>query len=204
MGLVQSVVVPKNLLVKVGFAAWAALLMVVVGTLMVGHWYTLPKPDKDDVVLTKALAKLRGSGESDAWMSVHVLYTECRCSQRVFDHLFTSKRIEGVSEKILLVGEDADIESRAKRAGYDVTVLSPAELNTRFSLESAPLLLVLNPEGSIVYSGGYTKRKQGPDIRDVAIMNSLMKNDSPDELPLYGCGTSAELQSLLDPLGIKY
>jgi len=204
MGLVQSVVVPKTFLVKVGFALWATLLMVVVGTLMVGHWYTLPKPDKGDAVLASALSELRGPEQATAWMGVHVLYTECRCSQRVFDHLFSSKRIDALSEKILLVGADASIESRAIRSGFDVTVLTPAQLREQFALQSAPLLLVVNPAGEIVYSGGYTTRKQGPDIRDIAIITSLMQDNAAQELPLYGCGTSAELQSMLDPLGIKY
>ena len=204
MGLVQSVVVPKTYLVRVGFAIWAALLLVIVGTLMVGHWYTLPKPDKDDAVLAGALADLRGPKAVDRWMAVHVLYTECRCSERIFEHLFARELVPGLSEKILLVGANSSIEAQARKSGYEVTVLSPAALREQFALESAPLLLVTNPKGSIVYSGGYTTRKQGPDIRDVSIITSLMRQQSTDELPLYGCGTSTELQSALDPLGIKY
>ncbi len=204
MGLVRSVVVPKSFIVKLGLAAWAGLLLFVVGTLMVGHWYTLPKPDKTDAFLTRALADLRGPTDADAWMSVHVLYTECRCSQRVFDHLFSSKRPSAVREKVLLVGKDARIEGRAEKAGFDVLVVSPPELKERFSLEAAPLLLVVEPSGSIVYSGGYTQRKQGPDIRDIDIITSLMQERAPRELPLYGCGTGNELQKQLDPLGIKY
>ena len=204
MGLVQSVVVPKTFLVRVGFAVWAGLLLVIVGTLMVGHWYTLPKPDKDDVVLTGALADLRGPEAADSWMAVHVLYTECRCSQRIFDHLFSRELVPGIAERILLVGANSSIEAQAKKSGYGVTVLSPAELREQFALQSAPLLLVTDPKGSIVYSGGYTTRKQGPDIRDVSIITSLMQQQSADELPLYGCGTSTELQAVLDPLGIKY
>jgi hypothetical protein len=67
MGLVQSVVVPKTFLIKVGFAAWAGLLLVVSETLMVGHWYTLPKPDKDDAVLTNALSELRAPKDVGSW-----------------------------------------------------------------------------------------------------------------------------------------
>ncbi len=204
MGLVRSVVIPKTFLVKLGLAAWAGLLLFVVGTLMVGHWYTLPKPDKTDAFLTQALAELRTSADDGAWMGVHVLYTECRCSQRVFDHLFSSARPDDVKEKVILVGKDDKIEARARKSGFDVVVVSPVQLKEQFSLESAPLLLVVEPSGAIAYSGGYTQRKQGPDIRDVAIITSLMQNHAPRELPLYGCGTSSELQKTLDPLGIKY
>lgn len=204
MGLSKSVIVPKTFLVRIGFALWALLTLVIVGTLMVGHWYTLPKPDKDDVGLTHAIDELRGPAEQESWMAVHVLYTECRCSQRVFDHIFSSDRLKSVSEKILLVGADAEIEKRAQQSGFQVTVLTPVQLQEQFSLQAAPLLLVVNPQGAIVYSGGYTKRKQGPDNQDIEIITSLMAEKTPQELPLYGCGTSAELQNLLDPLGIKY
>ena len=68
-------------------ALWAALSFVVQSTLMASHWYTLPSPDRADPALEEALAALVPEAEQESWTAVHVLYSACRCSQRVFDHL---------------------------------------------------------------------------------------------------------------------
>lgn len=187
-----------------GLSLWAGLAIVAQTTLMAGHWYTLPVPDRSDVDLQRSLASLVPPRAAGSWAAVHVLYSACRCSQRVFDHLFESPRPEGVYETILLIGADEEIERRAAGAGFDVWVLSPEDLESRFGIVSAPLLLVLGPQAELRYAGGYTERKQGYDVQDIKIIATLQDGDDPTELPLYGCGVSKELQQLLDPMGLKY
>ena len=187
-----------------GVALWAGLSIVAQTSLMAGHWYTLPTPDRTDVELQQSLAALVPAHAEGSWTAVHVLYSGCRCSQRVFDHLFESPRPDGVYETVLLVGADAQIERRAATAGFDVWVLSPEDLESRFGIVSAPLLLVLGPEAELRYAGGYTERKQGYDVQDIKILETLQDGDDPTELPLYGCGVSKELQQILDPMGLKY
>jgi len=187
-----------------GLAAWVGLSFVVQTTLMASHWYTLPTPDRADAALEDALGELVPPHADGSWVAVHVLYSQCRCSQRVFDHLFESQRPDGLHETVLLVGEDASIEARAASAGFDVWVVSPPELESRFGIVSAPLLLVLGPDAGLRYAGGYTERKQGYDVQDLKIVESLRRGDDPAGLPLYGCGVSKELQQLLDPMGLKY
>lgn len=194
---------PRWVLV-VGLLVWAGLSMVIQATLMASHWYTLPTPDQGDVRLREGLDELVPAHAQGSWVAVHVLYSACRCSQRVFDHLFETPRPDGLYETLLLVGEDPDLETRAATAGFDVWVLSPQELETRFGLVSAPLLLVLGPDASLRYAGGYTDRKQAYDVQDVQIIETLQAGRSPAELPLYGCGVSKELQQILDPMGLKY
>ena len=195
--------IPRWML-AVGLLVWAGLSMVVQATLMASHWYTLPTPDQEDVQLRDALGGLVPGHARDSWAAIHVLYSACRCSHRVFDHLFDSKRPEGVYEAVLLIGEDQDIETRAVTAGFDVWVLSPQELEARFGIVSAPLLLVLGPDASLRYAGGYTERKQGYDVQDLRIIETLQAGRDPAELPLYGCGVSKELQQILDPMGLTY
>jgi hypothetical protein len=55
----------------------------------------------------------------------------------------------------------------------------------------------------VVYSGGYTSRKQGPEIEDVAIVAAVRAQKVPKTLPVFGCATARELASALDPLGLK-
>ncbi len=187
-----------------GLVVWAGLAVLVQTTLMAAHWYTLPKPDRADPLLEQSIAALVSEDGTGQWAMVHVLYSECRCSQRVFDHLFETTRPEGAYETVLLVGHDAAIEARADTAGFEVVVATPAELERRFGIVSAPLLLVLDPGGTLRYAGGYTERKQGYGPRDLDILAVLQRGDDPTELPLYGCGVSKELQEALDPMGIKY
>jgi hypothetical protein len=187
-----------------GVALWAGLSIVAQTTLMASHWYTLPTPDRADTDLQHALAALVPAHAEGSWTAVHVLYSACRCSQRVFDHLFESPRPDGVYETVLLIGADEAIEERAAAAGFDVWVLSPEDLKARFGIVSAPLLLVLGPQAELRYAGGYTERKQGYDVQDTKIIQTLQDGDDPTELPLYGCGVSKELQQILDPMGLKY
>lgn len=185
-------------------ALWAGLSLVVQSTLMASHWYTLPSPDRADPELGEALAALVPEAEQESWTAVHVLYSACRCSQRVFDHLFESARPDGLYEVVLLVGDDASVQARAGAAGFDVITLSPTDLEERFGIVSAPLLLVMSPGGELRYAGGYTERKQGYAIEDREVIEALQSGAAPSELPLYGCGVSKELQQILDPMGLKY
>lgn len=184
-------------------AIWAAVFVVVGASLMVGHWYTLPRPAAEDPDFASRLASLRGD-DADGWFAVHVLYSKCRCSQRVFDHLFESERPQGVAEAVLLVGADDEIERRASSRGFDLHVVTPRQLAQEYRIEAAPLLAVLSPTDQVRYAGGYTDRKQGYDVRDVEILRNLIDGEESQDLPLFGCGVSKELQQLLDPFGLKY
>ena len=135
---------------------------------------------------------------------MHVLYAECNCSKRIFGHLFHSERPAGVAERILLVGHDQTLEDKASAAGFKTEVVEPEALERRFHVQAAPLLLVSDPQDQLRYIGGYTSRKQGPDIRDREIIAGLRAEEPQPELPLFGCAVSAGLQQLLDPLGVKY
>ena len=181
------------------FVAWFCLSSVVVGTLMVGHWVTLPTPDRDD-----ARTSLDGLRTTDApLLVVHVLYADCACSRRIFDHLADSARPEHAEEVVLLVGAAPEFEARAPNNGIRIHRVKAKALKTEFGIESAPLLAVLS-RTRVEYIGGYTERKQGPAFRDVAIVDRIASDLEAKELPLFGCGVSAQLQALLDPLHIKY
>jgi hypothetical protein len=167
---------------------------------MLGHWSTLPVPETSAMGPKLAtLAKVR-----DRWLAVHVLYAECRCSQRVFDHLFDSARPAGVTELIVLVGDDRAVEARARRAGIPLVVVTAEQLKRDLEIESAPMLIVVDPRRDVRYAGGYGNRKQDPRYRDVEIITALVAGGRADALPLFGCGVSREFQQTLDPLGVKY
>jgi hypothetical protein len=188
------------------FFVWVGVLFVVGTSLSAAHFYTLPKPAPEDPGLRHSVNALRSAAEDRAWLAVHVLYAQCRCSRRILDHLGSSKRPSGIREKLLVVGQLDAIEPALRRIrgrGFEVVRTTATELRDQFHVASAPLLLVLSPDGRAVYSGGYTERKQGPTPRDGEIIARLMENQPTQELPLFGCAVSKELQSLLDPIGIR-
>jgi hypothetical protein len=196
----------KRILSKSAFFVWATLLFVTSSSLTAAHFYTLPKPDSADSALERGLASLRSPAERHDWLTVHVLYAQCRCSRKILEHLATSKRPSRTREKLLLVGSRDELtttlDAIAKR-GFGIVRTTPKELRDRFHVQAAPLLLVVSPEGKIRYAGGYTEHKQGPNPRDAEIVSALIANGHPNALPLFGCAVSDELRKLLDPLSLK-
>jgi hypothetical protein len=123
---------------------------------------------------------------------VHVLYSDCRCSQRVAEHLATTERPQGWSEIVLWIGDDAPPAGLAQR--FDLRRATAAELAS-YGVESAPSMILADPAGNIRYAGGYTDRKQGPVIEDLRILTAVRRSEDVSNLPLFGCAVSARLKS---------
>lgn len=169
---------------------------------MVGHWVALPTPSKT-AALDRAIGELVGPNDG-RWRLVHVLYSQCRCSQRIFDHLLSRPPPSLATELVLLVGPNEQFRTRARERGFAVQEIAREALKERFGIESAPMLLIASPDGIVRYAGGYTLQNQGLDYRDVEFLNLIRTGVAVGELPVYGCGVSRELQSYLDPIGVKY
>lgn len=191
------------MLSKAAFWIWASVAFVLAATLMVAHTYALPRPETDNPALARALAAERLPADRQRWQAVHFLYGACRCSQRVLSHLAERKALPDVSERLVLVGAQTSFEAAARGAGYAVDVITPEQLSARYGLTAAPLLVVADPEGRVRYVGGYSERKQGLELADLAIIAELRAGRTRVELPLFGCAVSRSLQTLLDPLGLR-
>lgn len=191
---------------KLAFAAVLAHSMVVGATLMAGHFFTLPRPAQGDPRLQRemrALAAATRPAGGARWTMVHVLYGRCRCSSRIFDAIAAGPRPSDVDEVVLAVDPVETWAARTAARAIPIVPVDRESLERRFGIEAAPLLVVLDPAGSVAYAGGYTQRKQGPEIEDLSIVAALRSGRHPRELPLYGCATALELAAALDPLGVK-
>ena len=176
--------------------------MLLVGSILLGrHVVALPKPDRGSIA-GRALAHLRRPADRGHWLAVHVLYAGCRCSARVVDHLLQAQAIPDVREIVLWVGQDPDSRARLVAAGYRTLEVAPEELRDRYTIEAAPLLAVLDPSDHARYLGGYTSRKQGPDVQDRTILTALLAGKQPEENPVLGCAVSSGLQNSLNPVGL--
>ena len=129
---------------------------------------------------------------------------DCPCSRRVLRRVLERNPVDGAAERIVLVGHDIQPDKAAIDRGFDVDTVTPVELKAKYGVESAPLLLVADSVGRILYSGGYTDRKQGYEVKDQRVIEGLVAGEQVESLPVYGCAVSSELQALVDPLRLKY
>lgn len=190
---------------KLALAIWGVVVLVAGSFLMTDHWVTLPIPSGEDPKLAQAIDDSRHFHEQGQWLAVHFLYSKCTCSQRIVDHLFAEDRLIGIKEKLIIVdGERPEWVRLAKARGFSYEVISPEDLRTHYNIQAAPLMVVADPLGKVHYAGGYTARKQGPDIRDAEIITRVMTNHPVKPIPLFGCAIAKGLQKLVDPFGFKY
>jgi hypothetical protein len=84
---------------------------------------------------------------------------------------------------------------------FDVRTVAAADL-ARYGIEAAPALLVIDPGGRTRYAGGYTERKQGPDIEDLRLMAAAQGDEDLAGLPLFGCAVSDRLRRALANLPV--
>ncbi len=201
---------------KIALPIWGIGMVLTISCLMVGHWVNLPQPSVGDSMPVSLIAANvaaddsndRGddsgrNGETQSLTAFHFLYGSCPCSRRVLRHLVDRHPIDGVDERIVLIDEDPEMEARAIEMGYQTDVVTPEQLQNKYGVESAPLMVVADQSGAIVYSGGYTSRKQGFNIQDVELIRSAMNDEDQQCLPVYGCAVSQRLKNIVDPLGLK-
>ncbi len=169
---------------------WFAGMLVLGAGLLSRHQVAFRPPAKD-AALAASLDALRSPRSRGQWLAAHVLYAECRCSQRVVDHLLSTERPRGWSEMVLWVGNPAPRPS--SNDAFDVRRIGTQDL-ARYGIEAAPMLIAVDPAGRVRYAGGYTDRKQGPVIDDLRIIGASRDADIVSSLPVFGCAVSDRLK----------
>lgn len=188
-------------LAMLGFALWGVAVTVLSSALLGAHLLTLPTPPREAAQLGAGVASL--AAPDDAWILVHALSSECRCSQAVLTHLLSSERPSSVAETILLVGPVGDLEAAIRAKGFGFESLTAEALDARYAIPAVPLLVVADPTRTVRYSGGYTARKQGPLLQDLEIVADLRGGGDVAALPLFGCAVNTALRDAVDPLGVR-
>lgn len=191
----------KDLIGKFTLVLWVAVLLPVLAVLMVGHIVSLPAPN-DDQRLENAVKALHHDHHSP--LLIHVIYQHCSCTNSLFAHLIDRGRFASVREQVLFVGDDPTKRMAAQKAGYEVMTISRHALVRTFGIEAAPVLLIVDATGSIVYLGGYYRHPATVVPQDEMIYAQIQRGQHIDPLPLYGCAVSDRLQQAFDPLGLKY
>jgi hypothetical protein len=184
---------------------WAGTLCLIVAGLMAGHWIPLPHPEAGSQLITAETENaIQSTNDDAAYFTFHFLYSDCPCSRRALTQVVKRKPIAFANERIVLVGNNSALETSAIDQGYEVEVVTPETLKSKYGVESAPLLVVTDERGKVRYAGGYTSRKQGLDFQDTRIITDTISGKTVDGLPLYGCAVSKNLKAIIDPLNLKY
>lgn len=170
------------------------------GILLGRHLLALPRPATTDIVMQRALVGLVDDAHRGMTPVLHVLSTECRCSERVAAHLTSSPRPSNVLETVLLVGDDRALERRLASRGFAVRHATPESLAATWHVQAVPLLVIGSATGDVRYVGGYTTTKQGLDVRDLKLIADS-EHGHPEPLPLFGCAVAEGLKRKLDPTG---
>ena len=172
---------------------WFAGALIVGAALLAKHVVALPVPSSDEH-LSRSLGALRIANERGQWLAIHVLYAECRCSQRIVTHLLTSARPSGVHETVLWIGQAAPPPELSER--FRVLPISNAQL-ARLGIVAAPMFVVLGPRDQIRYIGGYSERKQGPELDDLSILAAARHGKASATHPVFGCAANEQLRRRL-------
>jgi hypothetical protein len=178
---------------RIALTAWFGVMLALGAGLMAKHVVALPAPANAEK-LAASLSAIRRPETRGSWLAVHVLYADCRCSQRVVEHLVTTERPHDWSEAVVWVGTDAPSTDLQKR--FDIRRMSAEDL-ARFGIEAAPMLIALDPADHIRYAGGYSERKQGPVIDDLRILEDARHPEVLASLPVFGCAVSQRLRRQL-------
>ncbi len=182
--------------------AWALAAALMCASSMVGH--LLPLPRSEAARVPAGLASLEPGGAPASLVAFHVLDSKCRCSRRVVDGLVSRHPLAGVVERVVLVDDDEAIRTRLLGAGFSVTTVPASELESRFAIQGAPVLLVASRDGRLVYEGGYTTNKQGFVLEDKRIIQESEAGRAPAPLPVFGCAVTSKLRRERNPLRIPW
>src|ERR1041384_8116769 len=133
----------RRLVIYGALTVWAAVCLAIGVYQLASPLLTLPAPAPADPVLHGGIAAHRRFHQLDRWLALHVVYDECKCSQRVLDRLLVEPRPPGIAERVILV-----TEHRAERSewiaaiqahGFELDVVTPDQLVADYAIEAAPL-----------------------------------------------------------------
>lgn len=181
---------------------------------MAGHLVSLPAPSLSDGMTIERLESTlaaRPGADRGRWSATHVLYQSCGCSGRVLAHLLDRRALPELFETVVYVRDDgppgpslAATQKQIEGAGFRFEPVTPRVLGERYQIESAPLLVIADPQDRVRYAAGYTDRIGAKEIKDLAILDGVRDGRTVAALPVFGCAVSRRVQEAIDPLGLKY
>ncbi|MEN0068518.1 MAG: hypothetical protein AAGA48_40735, partial [Myxococcota bacterium] len=140
----------RQIAVRALLGAWAALLTLAIGSLMVDHLAPLP-PLGNPKTIAQGLTTHLGPAQARV---VHVIAAGCSCTRGLLEHLHTRGPRRDRPEILLLIGAPDAAPTLAER-GFTLHTLTREELRRDLAIDGAPVLLVQAADGALTYAGGY-------------------------------------------------
>jgi hypothetical protein len=109
-------------------------------------------------------------------------------------------------EDVRILGVDSHLAEALTRRGFHTETVDPEQFALSTGIQGGPWLLIHDPAGELVYSGGYAPHQISTpaEARDLDLLARAQKGEHLDSWPALGCAASRSLKHELDPLGIKY
>jgi hypothetical protein len=134
--------------------------------------------------------------ESLQWVVEHILVEGCPCSAAMADHFVQRGLISfaghQLKERVWSVKGNItpDWIAKLSQSGFELKRESSAVVHMNTGVYGGPWLKVTNPQGQVVYSGGYMDQRPGTTQDkplDVQIVTDLILNRTSNERPAFGC-----------------
>jgi hypothetical protein len=140
-----------------------------------------------------------------SWRAIHILAGRCRCSLHIAQHIASRGPLIGLHESVVLVGADRQISEVIRSCKVPLTYITPAQGRDEFHVESTPYLILLGPEDSVRYTGGYTAdRNARTGYQDGAIWRTVSSGGTYTPLPIFGCAIPDRAERSFDALERKF
>lgn|GEM_PF-7030609 len=171
------------------------------GSYWMSHHHVAYEPDGHAVPvnLQEHVQKFFSSSKDQpSWKMIHWLSADCNCSRDTLEYLLRPQRLAELSQ----VAEEYVVWRGSKEElGFDESVL-----DQRFNLKiikaaqfptiAVPTLMIIDDQGRTRYVGGYKTRSQSLEYLDVNILRSLQSGRGVASLPVYGCVTEKNFESI--------
>ncbi len=118
----------------------------------------------------------------------HFLTEDCRCSERLIEHLASRHPRTGQHEVVVWMGKKQHRLNELASLGYEVRSESDVEQS---GVLAAPWLLVREANGRVVYSGGYEPAPHW----ESRILFHIDHRTRQASLPTTGCATSRAMRA---------
>ncbi len=92
----------------------------------------------------------------------------------------------------------------AASRGFAVQTVDAERVQREFGVTGGPWLMIADPRGRVVYSGGYApKRVESPrQAQDLTLLSRLRTGERLAAFAPFGCATSHWARQAADPLGL--
>jgi hypothetical protein len=168
----------RSWIARVFFAIWLAGVSFVLAREMAPHMAPFRRQSGAEQVVA-----------AGQWQFTHVLAAGCECSRTVAKALVARGPEHDASNRVVVIGNDDEIERPLAAAGFMTTRESAADAANRYGIHGAPWMFVHRPDGSEAYSGGYAPRRPVAvtDVRSADIMAAARAGRAMDGFPAFGC-----------------